>query len=85
MPIAVRRELVAIAIYGAHANGVDLDPDEIRSLESLMGPAAAAFAHLEMLELKKTLDDVQIVRRENELLRHELDGLLSSFERKALT
>jgi hypothetical protein len=85
MPIALRRELVAIAIYGAHANGVDLDPDEVRALASLMVPAAAALAHLEMLELKKTLDEVQTVRKENELLRHELNGLLASFERKVVT
>jgi hypothetical protein len=77
IPVAVRRELVAFMIFGLHSNGIDLDPDEVQSLKSLMIPAASAFAHLEALELQKTLAEVQTVRKENELLRHELDGLLT--------
>jgi len=79
IPVALRRELVAFMIFGVHSNGIDLDPDEVQALKSLMIPASSAFAHLEALELQKTLAEVQTVRKENELLRHELDGLLSRF------
>jgi len=79
IPVALRRELVALMIFGVHSNGIDLDPDEVQALKSLMIPASSAFAHLEALELQKTLAEVQTVRKENELLRHELDELLSRF------
>jgi len=85
IPVALRRELVAIVIFGAHSSGIDLDPDEVRALVSMAIPAASAFAHLETLELKKTIEEVQAVRQENQVLRHELDGLLSRFDRKVAT
>lgn len=63
LPIVVRRQLVAIALYGAHADGVDLDPDEVRAVSGLAVGAAAAYDHIE----------AETLRRAYEALRRELD------------
>jgi len=42
LPIIVRRELVAIVLYGAHIHGEPLDPDEIKAIAGLASAAAAA-------------------------------------------
>ena len=67
LPIIVRRELAAIAVYGAHIHGEPLDPDEIRAIGSLATGAAAAYDHLE----------AESMSRENEKMRYEVDRLLS--------
>ena len=35
VPVTVRHELVSFTLYGAHANGAQLDPDEVELLEEL--------------------------------------------------
>ena len=62
LPIVVRNDVVAIAFYGAHNNGADLDPDEIRIVSQLAVAAGAAYDHLEAAAL----------RGENESLRTRL-------------
>ena len=56
LPIIVRRELVAIVLYGAHIHGEPLDPDEIKAIAGLASAAAAAYDHLEADALRKEIE-----------------------------
>lgn len=47
VPVFVRSRLQAVAVYGAHVNGEDIDPDEVASLEALGAAAGIAYDHLE--------------------------------------
>lgn len=73
VPIASGHHLAAIALYGGHTGGEDLDPDERRSLRGLAAGAALAYDHLTAEELKRTVDDL---RGENEALRRSQDLLV---------
>jgi hypothetical protein len=59
MPLVVRRQLVGMVLYGAHRNGADLDPEEIKSLCDLAVAAAAAYDHLRAEALT---DEVQALK-----------------------
>jgi len=63
VPIVVRRELEAVAFYGAHTGGEDLDPDEIGSLARIGDAAGAAYYHLEADSLRNAVEG----------LGHEID------------
>ena len=47
VPVTVRHELVSFTLYGAHANGAQLDPEEVALLEDLAREAARAYDHVE--------------------------------------
>jgi hypothetical protein len=47
VPVTVRHELVSFTLYGGHANGAQLDPDEVELLELLAREAARAYDHVE--------------------------------------
>ncbi|MGC1379979.1 MAG: PDZ domain-containing protein [Candidatus Baltobacteraceae bacterium] len=47
VPVTVRHELVSFTLYGAHANGAQLDPDEVALLQELAREAARAYDHVE--------------------------------------
>jgi hypothetical protein len=47
VPVTVRHELVTFTLYGAHANGAQLDPEEVVLLEELAREAARAYDHVE--------------------------------------
>jgi hypothetical protein len=47
VPVTVRHELVSFTLYGAHANGAQLDPDEVDLLKELSREAARAYDHVE--------------------------------------
>jgi hypothetical protein len=47
VPVSVRHELVTFTLYGAHANGAQLDPDEVEMLKELAREAARAYDHVE--------------------------------------
>jgi hypothetical protein len=47
VPVTVRHELVSFTLYGAHANGAQLDPEEVALLEELAREAARAYDHVE--------------------------------------
>jgi hypothetical protein len=42
VPMSSRRKTVGLAMYGAHTNGADLDPDEVRGLIALCTAASPA-------------------------------------------
>jgi hypothetical protein len=62
VPILVRHELRAVALYGAHVSGEAIDPDELKLIEKIAAMSSAAIDHLEAIEL----------RRQNEALSLEL-------------
>lgn len=47
VPVPVRHELIGFTLYGAHANGAQLDPEEVALLEELAREAARAYDHVE--------------------------------------
>jgi hypothetical protein len=47
VPVTVRHELVSFTLYGAHANGAQLDPEEIELLDLLAREASRAYDHVE--------------------------------------
>lgn len=55
VPIFMRLRLQAVAVYGAHANGEDIDPDEAASLQALAVAAGIAYEHLETARLERDL------------------------------
>jgi hypothetical protein len=56
IPIIVRGDLEAVAMYGAHTGGEDLDPDEIGALGRIGDAAGAAYYHLEADALRDTVE-----------------------------
>jgi hypothetical protein len=74
IPIVVARQMHAIAVYGAHASGEDLDPDERAGLRDLAAGAALAYDHLATQAL---CDRIESLRSENAALRHSEELLAS--------
>jgi hypothetical protein len=72
IPIVVGRRLRAIALYGAHSSGEDIDPDERAGLRQLAAGAALAYDHLATKELR---DRVASLQRENAALRRSEETL----------
>jgi hypothetical protein len=56
VPIVVRHHLRAIALYGAHSSGEDIDPDELKSIERLTEMASGAYDHIEAESLRVELE-----------------------------
>lgn len=57
LPVFIRHELRAIALYGPHQTGEAIDPDEMRSLTLLCSAAGAALDHTAAAELSKRLEE----------------------------
>jgi hypothetical protein len=55
VPVFVQERLHAIALYGAHTNGEDIDPDEAESLEAVCNAAGIAYDHLDALRTSREL------------------------------
>jgi hypothetical protein len=53
IPIFVRSRLEAVAVYGAHRNGEDIDPDELALLEKVGVAAGSAYDYLNTLRLTR--------------------------------
>jgi hypothetical protein len=72
VPVFMRSKLAAVAVYGAHANGEDIDPKEAASLEAIGAAAGIAYDHLETARLER---DVTRWRRLAEHRARELSSL----------
>jgi hypothetical protein len=46
LPVEIRSAFEAIVLYGPHASGEDIDPEEIEVLASLLAAAATAYDHV---------------------------------------
>ncbi|MGA2759775.1 MAG: hypothetical protein ABSF08_05590 [Candidatus Cybelea sp.] len=66
VPIIVGHHLEAIALYGNHKTGEDLDPDERSILRKLAAAASAGYDHIVAVELRTRLHDAE---SENATLR----------------
>jgi hypothetical protein len=75
LPVLLRDELVAIALYGPHRNGADIDPDEVRSVALLAERAGAAYDHIEARALRSHVD---ALIRERDAQRREIEQLRAS-------
>lgn len=53
VPVTVRHELVSFTLYGAHANGAQLDPEEVDLLDELAREAARAYDHIEAVRTRE--------------------------------
>ena len=53
VPVTVRHELVSFTLYGAHANGAQLDPEEVELLEELAREASRAYDHVEAVRARE--------------------------------
>jgi hypothetical protein len=78
VPVFVRSQLEAIAVYGAHRNGEDIDPDEAASLEALGAAAGIAYDHLEAQRIERD------VTRWQRVAQRQARELASLRERMAL-
>ncbi|MGB8966282.1 MAG: hypothetical protein WCB99_11635 [Candidatus Cybelea sp.] len=74
-PVLLRDELVAIALYGPHHSGADIDPDEVRSIEQLVVHAGAAYDHIEARALRA---QVEALVRERDAKQREIETLRAS-------
>ncbi len=63
VPVAVRHELISFTLYGAHANGAQLDPEEVELLEELAREAARAYDHVEAQRARERY--AQLVARQS--------------------
>lgn len=79
IPVTLGTRVEAIALYGGHTGGEDLDPDEKHSLRGLANGAALAYDHLAATELRR---QVEAVRAENESLRRIERTLTELLERR---
>ncbi|HXW77033.1 MAG TPA: GAF domain-containing protein, partial [Candidatus Eremiobacteraceae bacterium] len=70
LPILVRHELDAVALYGSHRGGEDFDPDEMAWLNALGAAAGAAYDHLEADALRAELERIS---KESEARRVALE------------
>jgi len=75
VPLLVRRTLVGIALYGAHKNGADIDPDEARALQQLAISAEASYDHLRAEALDEEVAKLKSQAAESERLKAELATL----------
>ncbi|MFY9860316.1 MAG: hypothetical protein WAK80_07120, partial [Candidatus Cybelea sp.] len=62
VPVTVRHELVSFTLYGAHANGAQLDPDEVVLLEELAREAARAYDHVEAERVRERYAQLTLAR-----------------------
>ena len=53
VPVTVRHELVSFTLYGAHANGAQLDPEEVELLQELAREASRAYDHVEAVRARE--------------------------------
>ncbi len=58
-PVLLRERVVALALYGFHTGGEDINPDEMRLLGRLAHAASAAYHFLETDALQRELADLR--------------------------
>jgi hypothetical protein len=72
MPVLLRDQIVAIALYGPHRTGADIDPDEQKSLVPLVERAGAAYDHIDAEALRAK---VELLTRDRESKEREIARL----------
>lgn len=59
-PVLLRERIVALALYGYHTSGEDINPDEMRLIGRLAHAASAAYHFLETEALRRELADLRM-------------------------
>jgi hypothetical protein len=59
IPLSAHGTLIGFAVYGAHRNGADIDPDEQSAIAPLGVNAAIAFAYVESQALRARLSELE--------------------------
>jgi hypothetical protein len=72
MPVLLRDQIVAIAFYGPHVTGADIDPDEEKALAPLLERAGAAYDHIDANSLRAK---VELLTRERDAKEREIARL----------
>ncbi len=67
IPVLARRRVVAIALYGQHSSGADIDAEEVAAIERIADAAGAALDHVEAESLRREVE--KLARRNDELMR----------------
>jgi hypothetical protein len=70
VPLIAHDDMSALALFGAHSSGEDLDPDELRAIAGLARGACAGYEHV----------TVELLRKENERLTHEAEALRAQLQ-----
>jgi len=78
VPVFVRARLEAVAVYGAHHSGEDIDPDEAATLEAICTAAGVAYDHLETTRVERAAN------RWRKLAEHQARELAALRERVTL-
>jgi hypothetical protein len=65
VPFVIRDDVPALALFGAHLSGEDLDPDEVRTIAGLVRGACTGYEHV----------TAELLRKENERLTQEVAAL----------
>lgn len=82
IPVTLGAHVEAIAFYGGHTGGEDLDPDERHYLRRLAGGAALAYDHLAVQDLRARLEEAAVeiasLRRVERRLTEVLEGRLEN-------
>ena len=82
VPVTLGAHVEAIAFYGGHTGGEDLDPDERHYLRRLAGGAALAYDHLAVQDLRAQLEEAAVeiasLRRVERRLTEVLEGRLEN-------
>ena len=71
-PVLLRGQIIAIAFYGPHTNGADIDPDEEKALAPLLERAGAAYDHIDANALRAKVD---MLTRERDAKEREIARL----------
>jgi hypothetical protein len=79
IPVLIGHTVEAIALYGGHTGGEDLDPDERRSLRALAQAAAIGYDRIRSEGLRRRLE---VVEAENASLRSVEEKLTQLLHRR---
>lgn len=60
VPLLVRHEMIGFTLYGAHRNGAQIDPDEVRLFEELALEAARAYDHVEAVRTRERMEALSL-------------------------
>lgn len=71
-PVLLRDQIVAIAFYGPHTTGADIDPDEQKAMMPLLERAGAAYDHIDANALRAKVD---LLTRERDAKEREIARL----------
>jgi hypothetical protein len=76
VPVVSGRDVTAIALYGGHTTGEDLDPDERRILRKLALAAGAGYERIETAQLRRKLKIAEMESAELRGVERKLTELL---------